>query len=376
MTQANASNTQAKAKPKPKKKLIQKQANMIRVLYALAPVALAGVYFFGWRSLAVLASAIVAGFATEYLTSRQRGQPVSTACFVTCSLYGLSLPPTIPYWHAAVGAVVAILFGKEVFGGFGRNFANPAIVGRAFVYVAFPPALTKGFVPSYQGFPGGFARWSMITHGLPEYLDGKIASVADAVSAATPMWARRDFAYEATWGDSLNMLLGNIGRTFETQTGQVRALAAGSIGEVSAAIIILAGIYLIWTKTANWRLTLSTLLGATVTNLLFRTLLGYDGVPPLHFTLTAGAMMYAAVFMVTDPVSGPKQKPAQWAYGFIIGFFIVFLRWRNSFAGAVAFAILLGNLLAPLLDEGAKSYDTWKKARAEKSKPAAQGGEA
>ncbi len=381
MTQANASAGKAKASKKPKK-LIQKQANMIRVLYALAPVALLGVYFFGWRVLAVLASAILAGFATEYLTSRQRGQPVSTACFVTCSLYGLSLPPTTPLWQAAVGAIVAILFGKEVFGGFGRNFANPAIVGRAFVYVAFPPALTKGFVPVYKDLPGGFARGAMPANGLPDYLQGQIASVADATSAATPMWSRRDFGYEAGWWDTLEMFLGNIGQAFQTGAGEVRALAAGSIGEVSAALLILCGIYLLWTKTANWRLTLSTLLGAAATNVLFRTLLGFDGadgVPPLHFTLSAGALMYAAVFMVTDPVSAPKKKPAQLAYGAIIGFFIVFLRWRNSFAGAVAFAILLGNLLGPLLDEAASSYDSWNKARKQRAEaaaqPATQGGE-
>ncbi len=363
---AQASNPKAakpKAKPKPKK-LIQKQANMLRVLYALAPVALVGVYFFGWRVLAVLAVSLLAGFATEYLTSRYRGQPVSTACFVTCSLYGLSLPPTMPLWQAAVGAIVAILFGKEVFGGFGRNFANPAIVGRAFMYVAFPKPMTNAFVPAFRGFPGGLAKWSFPVHDLPAYLQGKLNSVTDAVSQATPMAARPE--YEAS---QFKMLLGNISGTFQEE-GTWRALAAGSIGEVSALLLILCGIYLIWTKTANWRLTLSTLLGATGANVIFRNLLGYELVPELTFTLLSGALMYAAVFMVTDPVSAPKKPLAQYAYGAFIGIMIVFLRWKSSWVGAVAFGILLGNLIAPLLDEAAGWLAARKKARAEAAKQA------
>jgi Na+-transporting NADH:ubiquinone oxidoreductase subunit B len=372
---AQASNAQAsktKAKPKPKK-LIQKQANMIRVLYALAPVAALGVYFFGWRVLAVVAASILAGFATEYLTSRQRGQPVSTACFVTCSLYGLSLPPTMPLWQAGVGAVVGILFGKEVFGGFGRNFANPAIVGRAFTYVAFPIPMTAGFVPAFKGFPGGLAHWSFTTADLPNYLRGKISAVADAVSQATPMAARRDMNYET---NLLDMLLGNIGRAFEGEGGAWNALAAGSIGEVSAALLIVCGIYLIWTKTANWKLTVSTLVGAVVANVAFRYLLGDTTVPPVTFTLLSGALMYAAVFMVTDPVSAPKKPLAQYAYGAFIGIMIVFLRWKSSFVGAVAFGILLGNLLAPLLDEAAGWLSARKKAKAAAAKAGQEGGEA
>jgi len=92
---------------------------MDRMLVALAPLLAAGIYFFGWRVAATLAVVCAVGFATEFIMSRRRGQSVSMACFVTCSLYALSLPPTVPFWIAAVGIVVAILFGKEVFGGFG-----------------------------------------------------------------------------------------------------------------------------------------------------------------------------------------------------------------------------------------------------------------
>ena len=134
---------------------------MARMMTALAPLIVASTYFFGWRVFVMVGIVTLAGLITEYLTARQRSQSISMACFVTCWLYSMSLPATMPFWQAVVGIVVAILFGKEVFGGFGRNWANPAIVGRAFVYVAFPTPMTGGFVPTFRGFPGGFAHWSM-----------------------------------------------------------------------------------------------------------------------------------------------------------------------------------------------------------------------
>ena len=192
-TSDRAAVTRPKSKP-----LFMKQAVMTRVVYALLPLLVAGIYFFGWRVLALLALCVVGGVATEWVMTSRRGRPVSQAVFVTCFLYALSLPPTIPFWQAVVGVVVAILFGKEVFGGFGRNFANPAIVGRAFVYVAFPINLTGRFVPAFGGFPGGFARWA--TMGV------------DAMTAATPMWARRDFGYTTPLR---KLFVGDIGGTFK-----------------------------------------------------------------------------------------------------------------------------------------------------------------
>ena len=160
-----------------------KQPNMVRVLYALAPLAVSGVYFFGWRALAVLGVCMLAGLLTEWITASRRGAPVSMACFVTSCLYALSLPPTIPFWIAVIGVVVGILFGKEVFGGFSRNFANPAIVGRAFVYVCSPVPLTAQFVPAFRGFPGGFAHWSFEgLRQLPAHLAAAGKSVADAAA--------------------------------------------------------------------------------------------------------------------------------------------------------------------------------------------------
>jgi Na+-transporting NADH:ubiquinone oxidoreductase subunit B len=331
------------------------QKNMLRVLYALTPVLVVSIYFFGWRVAVILAVSTVCAFLTEwYMTAVRKGK-ISFACFVTASLYALSLPPTIPFWIAAVGAIVAILFAKEAFGGFGKNIFNPAIVGRAFVYVCFPVEMTSRFVGVFTGLPGGFAQWSFVTlKKAPLYLADTGITVANAVTAATPMWARRDYGYEA---NLVSLVVGNIQDTFNFKE-TTRVLAAGSIGETSALVLIIVAIYLIITKTAQWRLMLATVLGAGIMNIFLRTVLGIETVPPLPFTLFSGALLYAAVFMVTDPVSAPKQRISQWIYGFLIGALIVFFRYKAVFAGGVGFAILIGNAFSPSLDLWLKRFFT------------------
>jgi Na+-transporting NADH:ubiquinone oxidoreductase subunit B len=281
--------------------------------------------------------------------------------FSSPPFYALSLPPTTPFWIAAVGIIVAVLFGKEVFGGFGKNVFNPAIVGRAFVYVSFPIELTGRFVPVFTGFPGGFGRWSFSSlRALPAAMTQGGLKLTDAVTAATPMWSRRDFHYTADW---LQLLLGNIGGVFSTGNS-TKVLAAGSIGEVSALAIAAAALYLIATKTAQWRLTLATLLGAAGITLMLRHGFGIDAVPPLHVTLLSGALLYGAAFMVTDPVSAPKLPLSQWIYGIFIGLMVVFFRYRSIFAGGLGFSILLGNMLAPSLDLWIKRLRAAKKGEA------------
>jgi Na+-transporting NADH:ubiquinone oxidoreductase subunit B len=335
---------------KKKAQWLKKQPMMRKVEIALLPALLGAIYFFGWRTLGVILVVAAVGYATEYMMAKKRNDTVTEAVFVTSLLLGLSLPPTIPFWQAGVGAFVAILFGKEVFGGFPRNVFNPAIVGRGFLYVCFPIDMTSKFTPVWDQFPGGFAHW-----GAQKMIEG-----IDAVSAATPMWSRRDFGHETKL---LDLVTGNIGEVFQGSDGVTRALTAGSVGEVSAILVLIGGAYLLWTKTAQWRLTVSTLIGATVASLVFRYALGADAVPPVLWSLCSGAMFYAAFFMVTDPITAPKNKSAQWVYGLFIGTMIVFFRWKAVFAGAVAFAILLGNTLAPTIEAFYKERDKKKKAK-------------
>ncbi len=341
-----------------KKPDFMKQKVMLRVLYALLPLLLVAIYYFGWRVLAIVAVSFIFCFLTEWVMTSQRNGKISMACFVTASLYGLSLPVTTPFWITAVGAVVAILFGKEVFGGFGKNLFNPAIVGRAFVFICFPVELTSRFVPVFRGFPGGFTQWSFASlNTLPSYLTAEKIKIVDAVSAATPMWSRRDFGFVT---DMIDLATGNIGGVFAYQ-GNPCVLTAGSSGEVCAIVILLSCFYLLVTRTIQYRLFLGTLIGAVALNVILRHVMGLHDVPPVWFTLFSGALLFAAAFMVTDPISAPKHKTSQWIYAIFIGMMIVLFRYKAVFAGGVAFSILLGNMLAPSLDLWIKRVLAYRK---------------
>jgi Na+-transporting NADH:ubiquinone oxidoreductase subunit B len=338
-----------------------KQPNMIRVIYALVPVLLGAIYFFGWRVLALVALSSVAGLLTEWIMVKSRNGKISTACFVSTMLYGLSLPSTTPFWIAVTGIVFGILFGKEAFGGFGKNIFNPAIVGRAFVYVCFPIELVNSFVPVIGGFPGGFAQWSFASmSALPAYLADSGQSVADAISAATPMSAHKGMGFTTP---TLELFLGTIGGIFSWDNRTV-ILGAGSAGEVSAAIILCSALYLVFTKTVILRLLISPIIGALAMNLFLKYVLRIEAAPSVLFSLFSGGLLYAAVFMVTEPVSAPKLPLSQWIYGVFIGVMIVFLRYSSIFPGAVGFSILFGNMVAP-------SLDLWiKRAQKPKTNPA------
>ncbi|MCK4925688.1 MAG: RnfABCDGE type electron transport complex subunit D, partial [Spirochaetes bacterium] len=150
-----------KPAPKPikKKRLIKWQKPNVNVMYALIPATIASIYFFGWRSLLMFAVVCVAGFLTEFVFLKAYyKEPVSSAVFVSCFLFTLSLPPTLPLWIAVVGIVFGIAFGKMVFGGFGRNIFNPALTGRTFIYISFGGPMTAAWVSHIGGGAGGFVQ--------------------------------------------------------------------------------------------------------------------------------------------------------------------------------------------------------------------------
>lgn len=294
-----------------------KQAIMNRVLYALLPLLLFSVYLFGWRVAAVVLVSNLAAWVTEYLFIRnKKGGKVTMAVFVTGTLVGMTLPPSIPLWIAALGSVVAVAFGKMVFGGFGTNVFNPAILGRTFVYVSFPQEMTVSWFQPYlpHAFPGGLIRWTV--------------DAAMRTGATTLGHFRL--------GNPVTLSLRDTFLGFES----------GSIGETSALLIIIAGIYLIATKTAKWIPMLSTLASLFLFNLLF-----YPGQNPL-FLLCVGGALFGVVYMVTDPVSQPKTTAGLWIYGLLIGFLTVFIRRFSLFAEGFMFALLLANALLPIIEYG------------------------
>ncbi|WGS64024.1 RnfABCDGE type electron transport complex subunit D [Marinitoga aeolica] len=288
-----------------KKSFFLKQPMMRRVLYALTPIYLFALYFYGVRLLLLSVVVFGGGIITEYIMEKRVKKNVSEAVLVTSMLFVLSLPPLTPWWIALIGIIFGVLFGKEVFGGFGRNPFNPAIVGRLFIYITFPNIMTYGWME-----PGNFG--------------------INAITTATPLKIMR--SGEASF-NLLKMFFG---------------FRAGSMGESFIFLIIIAAIYLIYTKTASWKIILSTFLSATTMIYIFY-FAGFINYP-LQF-LMSGSLLFVTVFMATDPISGPKNQKAHWYYGILIGVITILIRTFSLFPEGTSFAVLLGNTFAPLMDE-------------------------
>ncbi len=311
-----------------KPKLIKYQKNMAVVLVALAGPAAAAVYYFGWRALAVLAIANLAAFATELFFTRRRGEPVTLAVFVSGTLSALIMPPTIPLWIAALAMVVGITFGKELFGGFGRNVYNPALVGRAFVFVGFPHEMTGEWVSPFTGGLGGLGGW-----------------ISDAVTAATPL-------KEAAGGASIDL------------AHLVLGARAGCLGETSIVLIALGALFMLYKKVAAWKIMIPTLASFAGFSALFYAMgWGAPLDPVSGFML--GGMFFAAVFMATDPVSAPMVDEAKIAYGVLIGFTAVLIRYMGNFPEGAMFAVLIGNTFGPIMEEGIKHLKSLRAGKAE-----------
>ncbi|SHN54310.1 Na+-transporting NADH:ubiquinone oxidoreductase subunit B [Fervidobacterium gondwanense DSM 13020] len=288
------------------KSFFQKQPMMRKMLYALLPILLFSVFAYGFTVL--INAVVVFGVAilVEYAFERNKNKPVSEAVLVTAMLFLLSLPPKVPFWVAALGIAFGVAFGKEVYGGFGRNVFNPAIVGRLFIYITFPVYMTTNWVrPSILGL--------------------------DSITSATPLQILRENGLV----NILDLFLG---------------WRAGSFGEAPVFLILAAAVYLIYTKTASWRLMLSTY-GAAALLTFFLDILNVPKALPTLPAIMSGSLIFVTVFMATEPITAPKKVKSQWIYGMIIGVSGVIIRTFSLFSEGWSFAILIGNVFAPLLDE-------------------------
>ncbi|MFC0338811.1 Na+-transporting NADH:ubiquinone oxidoreductase subunit B [Kushneria avicenniae] len=254
----------------------------------------------------------VGGF-WEVLFAIRRGHEVNEGFFVTSVLFALILPATVPLWQVALGITFGVVIGKEVFGGTGKNFLNPALTGRAFLYFAYPAQLSGDsvWVPA-DGYTGATALSTAAQGGV------------DQLAAQTP------------W---LNAFLGFI---------------QGSVGETSTLMILLGGLIMIWTRVASWRIILGVFLGMVATATLFN-LIGSDTNPmfalPWYWHLVIGGFAFGMIFMATDPVSASMTNTGKLIFGGLIGFMTVLIRVANpAFPEGIMLAILFANLFAPLID--------------------------
>lgn len=319
------------------RKILVKQKVMRRVIIALIPCILASIYFFGWRSAAVIAISVAAAFLTEFLFLLKQKQPVSEAVFVSAIIYALILPPTVPWHVVVVGIVFAILFGKMVFGGFGRNIFNPAMVGRAFVYISFPVAMTARWAPAASLPWGALEQWSTGVN-------------PDVITSASPLGLLKQGLGEAP--PLLDMLVGNV---------------AGTMGVTSVIAILIGGIYLFASGTANRWIILVTIGVYTLANLA-ADLAGMPNASGPLVALMGGGFLFGAFFMATDPVSAPKTLGAQLIYGGLIAASTFVIRNFSVFNGGLMFSILLANMFAPILDYGFNQAKKRKKEKLDQAK--------
>ncbi|MEL4415565.1 NADH:ubiquinone reductase (Na(+)-transporting) subunit B [Shewanella algae] len=262
--------------------------------------------------LPIYAVTFAVGGIWEVLFASVRGHEVNEGFFVTSVLFALTLPATIPLWMVALGISFGVVVAKEVFGGTGRNFLNPALAGRAFLFFAYPLNMS------------GDNSWV----------------VADGFSGATALSQAAsgtlDYAFNQNWWDAF---FGFI---------------PGSVGEVSTLAILLGGLVIIYTRIASWRIVGGVMVGMIAVSLLLN-LVGSETNPmfamPWYWHLVLGGFAFGMMFMATDPVSASFTNQAKWAYGILIGAMAVFIRVINpAFPEGMMLAILFANLFAPLFD--------------------------
>ncbi len=258
---------------------------------------------------------VLAGGLWECIFNIVRGHEMSEAFLVTSLLFALILPPTIPLWQVALGISFGVIFAKEVFGGVGMNFMNPALAARAFIFFAYP------------GQMSGDQIWTAVD-GLSS------ATALSTLAAGTPGHALS--ALHISWWQAF---VGTI---------------PGSMGETSTLACLIGAVALLVVGIASWRVMLGMLLGGIGCSLLFY-MIGSDvnpmfSVPP-HWHLVLGGFAFGLVFMATDPVTAPHTFTGRWIYGVLIGALAILIRVANpGFPEGVMLAILLGNVFAPLLD--------------------------
>ena len=263
--------------------------------------------------LPIYITTFLVGITWEIIFAIKRGHEVNEGFFVTSILFALTCPPDMPLWQVALGISFGVVIGKEVFGGTGKNFLNPALTGRAFLYFAYPAQMS------------GDAVWTAVDG----YTGATMLSVAasDGMAALQQQWS---------W--------------MEAFVGSV----PGSIGETSTLAILLGGILLLVTRIASWRIIAGVMVGMIALSSLFN-MVGSDSNPafamPWYWHLVTGGFAFGMIFMATDPVSAAMTDTGKWAFGILIGLMTVLIRVVNpAFPEGIMLAILFANLFAPLMD--------------------------
>ena len=312
---------------------------MILVVIALVPAALFGMWNVGYQHnlatgtdagfwatffygfLKVLPLFIVSylvGLAIEFAGAQIKGEEVNEGYLVSGFLIPLIVPVDTPLWTLAIAVAFAVLFGKEVFGGTGMNFLNPALLTRAFLFFSYPSKMS------------GSETW--ISLGKGQMIDGAtgatpLSFIGDGVDALTNAGVQYGTSF-------MDFFLGTI---------------PGSVGETSVVAILIGAVILLWTGVASWKIMCSSVIGALLVGWL-GNIAGATDIPA-YYHLVLGGFAFGTVFMATDPVTSAQTECGKWIYGFLIGALCVTVRlWNPGYPEGMMLAILLMNTFAPLID--------------------------
>jgi electron transport complex protein RnfD len=320
---------------------------MWTVTLALAPAFLAGLYFFGPRALVTTALCIVTALFAEWLVEKMTDREVTTrdgSAVLTGLLLGMNLPATAPIYIPIIGSFVAVAITKQLFGGLGFNIFNPALIGRAFVLITWPKAMTTWVAPTAA------------------------FTAMDAETTATPLGILKE--------EGLGQLLEVFGDKANLYWDLFVGQSAGSLGETSVIALILGGLFLLYKRYITWHIPVSFL--GTVAVMAW--MLGgsdpetgkfvwFAGDPLIH--LLSGGLMLGAFFMATDYVTAPSVRKGQIVFGIGCGLITMLIRLKGGFPEGVMFAILLMNCFAPLIDRSMKSRTFGLVEKKEKKEAAA-----
>lgn len=304
---------------------------MWTVSASLIPVMLLSIYNFGLRGLLVTLSSVLSCVVVEAISQKVLGRKVSVgdgSAVLTGILMAFVIPPGVPYWLPIIGAVAAVFINKELMGGLGFNVWNPALVGRAFLMAAFPVAMTAAWIPPVD--------WTKSSWGI--YVAG---GSVDAVSTATPLYVLKNYG--------LNALTDQFGSMATIYKNFFIGLMPGCIGETSAALILLGGLFLIAKGIITWHIPVSTVATVAVLSWVFGGETWFGGDPLVH--VLSGGLMLGAFYMCTDYVTSPTLKSGQIVFGIGVGALTVLIRLKGGYPEGVCYAILLMNCLTPALDE-------------------------
>ena len=311
------------------------------VLLALLPATLFGLYQFGWPAILLFTSTLLAAVLAEALALQLAGKPLRPflldgSALLTGWLLAMTLPPWAPWWIGVVGAILAIIVGKQVFGGIGQNLFNPAMVARVALLISFPLEMTSFSAPT-----------PLFSSGAPDLLQALAitfggAEPLDAVSSATVLGHLK-----TELGRGIELAQASKGTESLWQLGWGQT--AGSLGETSALLLLLGGLFLLYQRVITWQIPVSMLGSLVLLATLFHLYDPATYVGPLTHLLS-GAAILGAFFILTDPVTSPISSRGQLLFGAGCGLLIFAIRTWAGYPEGVAFAVMLMNGCTPLID--------------------------